>query len=361
MTRVYLDHNATTPMRREVRELLDRTLDLLGGNPSSLHEPGRRARLALDRAREQTAAALGVHEDEIVFTSGGTESNNLALVGALTARGAKSKLVTSAVEHSSVRETAFALERAGHPLAIVGVGSDGAVEAGLVLELAKSFGADVVSIMAANNEVGACMPIAQIGAAKRDWVFHCDAVQALGRIDVPLGSVDLASFSCHKLGGPVGVGVLFRRRGVALAPLFHGGAHESGLRAGTENVAGIVAFALFRLFDIGFPAYFVLLLSGFLFATTLGVLWARRIGQNPDVVVDLGLAMLLAGVAGAFEVTTSGIQMSPISLRLVYPGELELMARIAGLQLLHRWGGWRREPFTVESRRHVSVYGPRAA
>ncbi len=247
MKRVYLDHNATTPMRREVRELFDATLDRLGGNPSSLHAPGRSARLELDRARERTAAALRVHEDEIVFTSGGTEANNLALFGALEARGAKSSLVTSAVEHSSVRETAFALERRGHPLAIVGVDREGLVDAGEVVRAAATSGAALVSIMGANNEVGACMPIESIATARdRSWLLHSDLVQALGRRELPLGpnGVDLASFSCHKLGGPVGVGVLFRRRGVTLEPLMQGGGHEGGLRPGTENVAGIVAAAL---------------------------------------------------------------------------------------------------------------------
>jgi len=244
--RVHLDHNATTPMRPEVRARLEEVLDGPAANPSSLHASGRLARLLVDEARERTAAALGVHEDEIVFTSGGTESNNLALLGGLPPGTA---LVTSAVEHSSVLEPARHLERLGAPWRRVPVDASGSVDPAAVLERARegSPRAGLVSLMAANNEVGTVQPLAEVGellaALDERPLFHSDAVQALGRLEVPLRSwgVDLASFSAHKLGGPQGVGVLFRRAGVEVRPLLLGGGQEGGLRPGTEDVAAIVA------------------------------------------------------------------------------------------------------------------------
>jgi cysteine desulfurase len=244
--RVYLDHNATTRLRREVREAWLAALDEIGGNPSSSHTSGRRARHMLDQARERTAAALRVHEDEIVFTSGGTESNNLALLGSLRPSGSEAGLVTTAIEHSSVLAPARQLEREGHPLRVAPVDASGLVDMNNLLESAREPSCRLVSVMAANNEIGSCAPLAELGPAlaslPRRPVLHTDAVQALGRIalDLRAWNIDLASFSAHKLGGPVGVGVLFRRLDVALAPLFLGGEQEQGLRPGTENVAAIV-------------------------------------------------------------------------------------------------------------------------
>ncbi|MBI5434813.1 MAG: cysteine desulfurase [Planctomycetes bacterium] len=245
MNRVYLDHNSTTPIRPEVRAALIATLDELGGNPSSVHASGRRARHLLDEARERAAAALGVHEDELVFTSGGTEANNLAVLGALNAAGPGARLVTTAIEHSSVLEPAQALANAGRPVDFVGVDRRGLLDPAEVAR--RAAGARLVSVMAANNEIGTLAPIAELARTHdRGWLLHTDAVQALGRVDLRLAEwgVDLASFSMHKLGGPVGVGVLFRRKGVELAPLVRGGGQENGVRPGTENVAGIVASAL---------------------------------------------------------------------------------------------------------------------
>jgi cysteine desulfurase len=245
--RVYLDHNATTKLRPEVREAWLAALDQLGGNPSSLHTSGRRARHMLDQARERTAAALSVGEDEIVFTSGGTESNNLALLGSLRPLGPGVGLVTTAIEHSSVLAPARQLEREGRALAIAPVDSHGLVDMNVLLEMARMPNCRLVSAMAANNEIGSCTPLSELGAALAALPhrprLHTDAVQALGRLalDLRAWNVDLASFSAHKLGGPVGVGVLFRRAGVALAPLLFGGEQEQGLRPGTENVAAIVA------------------------------------------------------------------------------------------------------------------------
>lgn len=246
-SRVYLDHNATTPLRREVREVWLEALAAVAGNPSSVHRSGREARARLDEARERCAAALGVHEDEVLFTSGGTESNNLALRGVLGAAGPDSGLVTSVVEHASVLATAQALERAGHPVARVGVDAQGLVEPAEVLAAAAP-GTALVSIQAANNEVGSLGPLEAVGtglAALGEGrpALHTDAVQALGRVPLDLRAwgVDLASFSAHKLGGPVGVGILVRRQGLRLQPLATGGEQELGLRPGTENVPAIVA------------------------------------------------------------------------------------------------------------------------
>jgi cysteine desulfurase len=249
--RVHLDHNATTPMRPEVREHLLTAIDELGGNPSSLHAGGRAARLRLDEARERVARALGVGEDEVVFTSGGTESNNLALLGSLRARDDRSGLLTTAVEHSSVLAVAEALEAQGRPVHRARVDPQARPDVEEIVSGARSGRYGVVSVMAANNEVGALAPVREIGAALAELgparpVLHTDAVQALGRIPVDLAAwrVDLASFSAHKLGGPLGVGILVRRAGTPLAGLLHGGGQEGGLRPGTENVPAASAAAL---------------------------------------------------------------------------------------------------------------------
>ena len=245
--RIYLDHNATTGLRPEARAALLAVLEQLGGNPSSLHASGRAARQVLDEARERTAGALGVHEDEVVFTSGGTESNNLALLGGVRAAGAGQGLATSAIEHSSVLGPARRLEREGRPLWVVGVDAQARVrveEFGAALDDGRCA---LVSVMAANNEVGVCSPLDELAAllarARRRPLLHVDGVQALGRVELRLRErgIDLASFSAHKVGGPVGVGVLYKRKGVALEPLMYGGEQENGLRPGTENVAGIAA------------------------------------------------------------------------------------------------------------------------
>ncbi|MDP6538036.1 MAG: cysteine desulfurase family protein [Planctomycetota bacterium] len=249
---VYLDHNATTPMRREVRELLAAELDALGGNPSSVHAAGRRARAVVDGARERVAAALGVGEEECVFTSGGTEANNLALFGALRLQAPPALLVAGATEHSSVLEPARRLELEGFALRLVAPDSLGRIEAPALLAAAAEPTCRLVSVMAANNEVGSAAPVAELGAGLRALpgdrrpLLHTDATQALGRLPVDLASwgVDLASFSAHKIGGPLGVGLLVRRRGTPLAPMIMGGAQEGGLRAGTENAPALAAAAL---------------------------------------------------------------------------------------------------------------------
>lgn len=247
---VHLDHNATTPIRPEVLEVLIDRFARLRGNPSSVHAAGREARAWLDEARERTAAALGCHEDEVVFTSGGTESIQLALAGVVRAAGAGRGLVTSAVEHSAVLAAADRLEREGRPVVRLPVDATGrvataAVEASLTPAIA------LVSIQAANNELGTLQPVVEIGEAlarrgRGRPALHTDAVQALGRIRLQdlRARADLLSFSAHKVGGPPGVGVLVRRIGLALEPLLGAGSQEGGLRPGTESVPAIAAAAV---------------------------------------------------------------------------------------------------------------------
>ncbi len=250
-TRVHLDHNATTPLRAEARARFLEVAHELSGNPSSLHASGRRARSIVDEARERIAAALAVKEDEIFFTSGGTEANNLALMGTLRAAGPAAGLVTSAIEHSSVLGPAQVLADEGRPVFLIGVDSGGALDAEALRAAAESIEAGVVSVAAANNEIGALAALPEVAecleraGAGSVWL-HTDAVQALGKAPLRLQDwqLDLASLSAHKVGGPPGVGVLWRRSGVALEPLLHGGGQEGGLRPGTENVAGIAAAAV---------------------------------------------------------------------------------------------------------------------
>ena len=245
---VYLDHNATTPMREEVRALMDSLVDEKLGNPSSLHASGRRARQLIDSAREQAAAALGVHEDALTFTSGGTEANNLALLGVMRSAPGPGALVSTAIEHSSVLGPAERLAQEGHRCTLVAVDRSGQPDFEALCEAAV--GARLVSVMAGNNEIGVCPPLHGLAErlprgqqGRRPWL-HTDAAQAVGRIAVPWGELDLASLSAHKFGGPPGAGLLVHRVGVSLAPLLHGGGQELGLRPGTEHVAAIAGTAL---------------------------------------------------------------------------------------------------------------------
>ncbi|HTH70182.1 MAG TPA: cysteine desulfurase family protein [Candidatus Saccharimonadales bacterium] len=245
MRRVYLDHAATTPVDPEVADLMAQVLRDVPGNPSSIYAEGRRARALVDRARDEVAQAIGAEPAEIVFTSGGTEADNLALRGVLKAReGEADGIVTTAIEHHAVLDTAHDLEAHGQArVSVIGVDRDGRVAPGAV-RAALDERTAVVSVMHGNNEIGTLQPIAEIGAIcrERNVAFHSDAVQTVGalEIDVRAIPVDLLSVNAHKFYGPKGVGALYVRRGTRIATVQTGGGQERGRRTGTENVAGVV-------------------------------------------------------------------------------------------------------------------------
>jgi len=244
---VYLDCNATTPVDPRVADAMVPVLRGAYGNPSSGHRLGRQARELVETARGQVAACLGVAAEEVLFTSGGSESDNWALRGVAAARGG-GHVVTTAVEHPAVLETARALEREGRiRLTVIAVDRFGRVDP---REVADALAPDtvLVSVMLANNEVGTLQPVAEVASLcrARGVPVHSDAAQALGKVpvDVPSLGVDLLAVAGHKLYAPKGVGALVVRRGVALEPLVRGAGHERGLRAGTENVASIVGLGV---------------------------------------------------------------------------------------------------------------------
>jgi cysteine desulfurase len=245
MRPVYLDYNASTPVGPSVVEAMQPFLTRHFGNPSSDHTLGRECHFAIEEARDQVAALLGADCDEIVFTSCGTESNNLALKGVLWryAPHGTGHLVISAIEHPGVSAPARALEREGHRLSIVPCDAEGVVSAEAVANLVREE-TTLVSIMHANNETGAIQPIQEIAARchAQGVLVHTDAAQSVGKIPTNVGQlgVDLLSVAGHKFCAPKGIGALYIRRGVDLEPVLHGAPHESGLRPGTENVASIV-------------------------------------------------------------------------------------------------------------------------
>ncbi|MDQ7794750.1 MAG: cysteine desulfurase family protein [bacterium] len=249
----YLDHAATSPPRPEVTAAVREAMEVTFGNPSSLHRKGLEAERALTRAREEVAGAVGAGPGEIVFTSGGTESNNLAIRGALRGLDRRGRhLITTAVEHPAVLSVARDLEQDGYRLTVLAPDARGVIS---VDDLGRALAPDtvLVSIMAVNNEVGSIQPIAEaarlLGEERTKGprpVLHVDAAQALGRIPLNVGELgaDLVSFSAHKLGGPKGVGALYVKRGTPLRPLLAGGGQEGGLRSGTENVPAIAGFGV---------------------------------------------------------------------------------------------------------------------
>jgi cysteine desulfurase len=245
MALIYLDHHATTPCDPRVVEAMLPHFSDAFGNPGSRHRFGRDAEEAVEAAREQLAAVIGAAPQEILFTSGATESDNLALRGMLAwSRQRGGHLVTCATEHNAVLKVAEQLRGEGFRCTVLPVDGDGLVDVDNIARVITAGEPTLVSIMAANNEIGTIQPIADIGrlCRERGAVFHCDATQAIGKLpfDVMATCVDLASISGHKMYGPKGVGALYVRRGVCLCPSILGGGQEQGLRAGTSNVPGIV-------------------------------------------------------------------------------------------------------------------------
>jgi len=241
--RIDLDQNATTPLDPEAREAMAAALTSLHGNPSSLHAAGRRAREAVEGAREAVAQLIGACPEDIIFTSGGTEANNLAIAGTLARIGGW--LAVSQIEHPSVLHCAANSRERGFPVTEVPPDPDGVVRVEAFVD-GGGPGPALVSLMTANNETGCIQPVAALGRAarERDWLVHTDAVQAIGKIPIDVRELgaDLLTMSAHKIGGPKGVGALWARPGARPRPLFHGGGQENGVRPGTENVAGIVGF-----------------------------------------------------------------------------------------------------------------------
>lgn len=244
---VYLDYNATTPLLPEVVDAMLPYLREHFGNPSSDHEIGRRARSAVEDSRQRVATLLGRSSDEIVFTSGGTEANNLAIRGVAEARPDRRHVVTSVIEHPATANPCRWLERHGYRVSRIGVDADGRVRVDEV-EAALEANTAILTVMHANNETGVVQPIADIAHAAHRYgaIVHTDAAQSIGKIPVNVDAlgVDLVSVAGHKLYAPKGVGALFVRRGTPIAPLVLGAGHERGIRPGTENVASIVGLGV---------------------------------------------------------------------------------------------------------------------
>jgi cysteine desulfurase len=240
MRRIYLDNNATTPVLPEVLEAMRPYFGEHFGNASSIHHHGQETRAAVERARDSVASLLGCRAAEVVFTSGGTEGDNLAIAG-LT--GAGDHVITSSVEHHAVLHACKHIEETGCDVTYVPVDGRGLVDPDDVRRALRS-NTKLISIMMANNETGVLQPVEDIGkiAAEADVNFHTDAVQAAGKVPIDVKQIgcDVLSISGHKMHAPQGVGALFVRRGTRLQPLFYGGRHERSRRAGTENVPGIV-------------------------------------------------------------------------------------------------------------------------
>lgn len=246
---IYLDNAATTGVAPEAAEAMQKAMLEEYGNASSLHTRGQKAKELLEASRETIAKTLGAAPSEIIFTSGGTESNNLAILGAARANKAGGKhIITTKIEHPSVLNAFEALEKEGFEATYLGVDKQGVIS---LEELKKKIRPDtiLVSIMHANNEIGTIEPIAEIGkiiaSEKNKIYFHVDAAQSYGKIPIDVNEIkaDLVTINAHKIHGPKGVGALYFRRGTKIAPLMFGGAHEGKIRPGTENVSGIAGFA----------------------------------------------------------------------------------------------------------------------
>jgi cysteine desulfurase len=313
MTKLYFDYNATTPVHPSVRDVMLPFLSEHYGNPSSDHDLGRLCRDAIDRAREQVADLVGAQPREIVFTAGGTESNNLAIKGAMMGGSPSDAghMVTSTMEHPAVAEPARFLVEMGHEVSVVGCNEIGIIDPE---EVAGALSPDtrLVSIMHANNEIGSIQPIPEIGAICRAHgvLVHTDAAQSLGKIPVNVEEmhVDMLSLAGHKLYAPKGVGALYIRSGVTLRPYLHGAGHEGGIRPGTENVPYIVGLGeAARLAADGLE---------------------KRAGLQREL-RDRLYQDLRAGIGDGVSMNGSAGQTLPNTLSINFPG-------VIGQELLHR-------------------------
>lgn len=244
MRKIYLDNASTTPVARQVQDKINEISGKIFGNASSVHNSGREAKERLDWARETIARELNANPEEIIFTSGGTESNNLAIKGLAASHPGKKHIIVSAIEHPAVLEVAKEMEKAGYKIDIAPVDKLGIVDLNFIREKITS-ATLLVSVMHVNNEIGTIQPIEEIGeiCSKKQVFFHTDAVQSFGKIKIDVKNITLLSASGHKINGPKGIGILFVKNGIHLSPLFNGGGQERNLRPGTENVAGAVGMA----------------------------------------------------------------------------------------------------------------------
>ena len=242
--KVYLDNGATTRCDEKVIERMKKIYLKNYGNPSSLHSLGRDAKKEVDRARKEFANYLKISEEEIIFVASGSEADNLAIKGLSLAYPEKKHIITSKIEHPAILRTCEDLERNGYEITYLDVNKEGLIDIKKLKELLRT-DTLVVSIMHANNEIGTINDIESISkiCREKNVFFHTDAVQSLGKVKLNLGNIDLASFSAHKIHGPKGVGALYIKKGIRLKSIIKGGGQERGLRAGTENVPGIVGFA----------------------------------------------------------------------------------------------------------------------
>jgi len=241
---IYIDHSATSPVDPEVFKAMEPYFVDSFGNASTLYSLGREARKAMESSRKQVASLIGANLEEIIFTSGGTESDNIAIKGTVYKLQDKGNhIITSNIEHPAVDETCKYLEKNGYEVTYLPAGEEGIVKIS-DLENAITDKTILITIMHANNEIGTIQPIKDIGKVAREnrILFHTDAVQSVGKIPVDINklNVDMLSLSAHKLYGPKGIGALYIKKGVKLEPILHGGGHERGIRPGTENVAGVV-------------------------------------------------------------------------------------------------------------------------
>lgn len=311
---IYLDHAATTRVKEEALNAMLPYLREQFGNPSSLHGPGLAAKKALRSARERIAAVLGCEINEILFTSGGTESDNQAIKGFLLANPAKGKhIITSAIEHPAVLRTCEFMKRFGYELTVLKPDENGIISAKDV-ERAIRPDTTLISIQYANNEIGVIEPVREIGeaAAERGIAFHTDAVQAVGQLPIDLKTlpVTMLSASGHKFGAPKGVGFLYVRNGTKLEPLFHGGPQEKRLRAGTENVPSIVAMA--KALELTAEVT-----TGTYVQTLRDHMEARIRAEIPDIIINGAAAPRLPG---SLSISIDGVEATSVLVFLDLAG-----------------------------------------